>query len=202
MYRLKPDWYREEFFPFPEGREWEFKEYNSLRSANRSYKDTWRRTIVAFLNASGGVLLLGIRDNGQIVGIPATVGDIDDFKRIIDGMIMESIYINDGSHIHYQAIVRVEAILLEAERYIIVLNVFPLFIANEERYFVCRNGDRFLRLNACNCRVPTKPLFTQIQVDQILMAKKKLWQSEMEQSKVAKQKEIACLQSIKCSILC
>ncbi len=202
MYRLKPDWYREAFFPFPEGREWEFKEYGSLKSANRSYKDTWRRTIVAFLNASGGVLLLGIRDNGQIVGIPATVGDIDDFKRIIDGMIMESIYLNDGSHIHYRAIVRVEAICLDRERYIIALNVYPLVITNEERYFVCRNGDRFLRLNACNCRVPKEPLFTQIQVNQILTTQKKIWQSEMEQSQTAKHKEIECLQSMRCSILC
>lgn len=63
----------------------EFKE--SMNAKNKSFKEKIVRTFSAFMNLHGGTLLIGIRDDGHIVGVEEPNHIVDEFIRsVIDIM--------------------------------------------------------------------------------------------------------------------
>lgn len=65
-----------------EGESVEFKE-----SAHKRVIDRLVRTIAAFMNLNGGVLFIGVKDNGEILGMEQSKEDIDKFQRDLFNMI-------------------------------------------------------------------------------------------------------------------
>lgn len=88
----------------------EFKETFSLefreRRKNKKTEDKSLKTVVAYLNTEGGVLLIGVRDDGTIAGITADLdelhgGDLDEFllyfRNILLARVAHELVIGLGS---------------------------------------------------------------------------------------------------------
>ncbi len=63
----------------------------------REYTDKIKRTVVAFANANGGKIYVGIDDFGQVVG----VDDVDDVKRRLSKLIQDGIFPDVASCVEY-----------------------------------------------------------------------------------------------------
>lgn len=105
----------------------------------RSLKDVVVKTVAGFLNAAGGVLLIGVADNGQVTGIEGDMalterrkGDVDEYQVWLTNVLVAKL---DGRFVaHY---VGVEFDTLEG-RQICRVNVEPSL---EPCYI---NGDTFV----------------------------------------------------------
>ncbi len=96
------------------------------------------KTICAFLNADGGVLLIGVRDNGDIFGIEKDVqrfGDLDKYELHLSNLVSDRIGNNVMPYVHFsfprldgQTICRVDVEPSPREAY--------LQMDNDEKFYV------------------------------------------------------------------
>ena len=79
----------------------------NLRSdkADKNLEKSILKTIVAYLNSAGGKLLVGVEDNGNILGIEADKFANDDkFMLHLNNMIKQHIGLEFSKWIHYRII--------------------------------------------------------------------------------------------------
>ena len=132
-------------FPFPEGHQIEFKE-NVIDNLKL------HPLICAFLNGSGGYLILGVRDvDHAIIGLPLTTKpkEIDGFMlRCDDIMHCGFVMRDDGKPVGAGAVVA-EMHTLDSTRKIVIVRVEP----EPGVRYICKNGDMYVRLSASNHRL-------------------------------------------------
>jgi len=88
-----------ELIRYGEGPSLEFKstlQWDVVRNqANKALRHSVLKTLVAFLNTEGGTLLIGVEDNGDILGLDRDLnlvgGSIDKFQQLLASLIMEYI---------------------------------------------------------------------------------------------------------------
>ncbi len=134
-----------DFFPYSESHFFEFKE--TLISSQKLYQ-----CICAFLNGSGGHLILGIRDRDlKLCGLSktATVKEIDTFMLKCDNIYHQGFILTaDGKRLDPTCI-RASLKYLSGDRKIIWIRIQPTL---NTRY-VCFDGMQYVRLSASNFKI-------------------------------------------------
>ena len=131
-----------EIFPFSEGHQLEFKE--TLISA-----EALARCVCAFLNGSGGYLILGVRDRDlNICGLYCSEKDIDSFLLRCDNIFHQGLVFSEEGHKLSPKSVRATYKRIGDKRLI-----FVQVVPEPERKYVCLNGVAYIRLSASNYRI-------------------------------------------------
>ena len=152
-----------ETFPFPEGHQMEFKE--TLIAA-----EALARCVCAFLNGSGGYLILGVRDRDlNICGLYCTEKDIDSFLLRCDNIFHQGLVLSEEGYklspksvtAHYKRL---------GDRRLIFVRVVP----EPNIKYVCLNGVAYVRLSASNYRIGADRYYRD--ADVMMMQKKILKQ--------------------------
>jgi DNA-binding NarL/FixJ family response regulator len=127
---------------FKSSMRWDFK----LNAINDHIKYSFLKTIVAFLNTKGGTLLLGVKDNGEIVGIDHdSFGNRDKYFLYFNNQIKDAIGANFVKYIRprfieieQKTIFYVECLKSETP---VILNM------NQEEEFFIRVGNSSRKLS-------------------------------------------------------
>ncbi len=70
--------------------------------ADRAIEKAWLKTIVAYLNTDGGILLVGVKDDGTVIGVGADCFENDDKYRLhVNNRIKEHIGLGSAACIRY-----------------------------------------------------------------------------------------------------
>jgi len=167
--KLPEQWVYGEKVPFHEGNTVEFKRVSIFTglfnhvSLRGSGLPKYKETIHAFLNGVGGYLIMGVLDNGTIVGGENLTPEfLDKFNLWIDSCY-ESFMSKDGIPIDPSQIsMKIHTFPVigdyesEKSTHILVVEVinkrFPLNIMN-------RSGTIMYRLNASNYKMVTEPVY-------------------------------------------
>ena len=73
--------------------------------ADRGVEKAWLKTVVAFLNTDGGTLLVGVNDDGNVVGIDGDRFDNEDKYRLhVNNRIKEHIGLGNAACIRYDLV--------------------------------------------------------------------------------------------------
>jgi hypothetical protein len=92
-------WTFGEKMPQGEGNKCEYKEARSLSGAMYTSLQKYKDTLIGFLNVGGGVLILGVKNDGTILGIEdVSVVDLDKLNVWVDTMYCHLVY-KDGSQL-------------------------------------------------------------------------------------------------------
>jgi hypothetical protein len=92
-------WTFGETMPQGEGNKCEYKEARSLSGAMYTSLQKYKDTLIGFLNVGGGVLILGVKNDGTILGIEdVSVVDLDKLNVWVDTMYCHLVY-KDGSQL-------------------------------------------------------------------------------------------------------
>ena len=134
-----------ETFPWSESHYFEFKE--TLISSQKLYQ-----CVCAFLNGSGGHLILGIRDRDlRICGLSktATVKEIDTFLLRCDNIYHQGFVLTtDGKRVD-PTCVRAQLKYLSDDRRIICIKIQP----SKDTRYMCFDGIQYVRLSASNFKI-------------------------------------------------
>lgn len=85
--------------PQGEGNRCEYKEARSLSGAMVTSLQKYKDTLIGFLNVGGGVMILGVKNDGTILGIEnVSVVDLDKLNVWVDTMYCHLVY-KDGSQL-------------------------------------------------------------------------------------------------------
>ncbi|QHV99141.1 AlbA family DNA-binding domain-containing protein [Spirosoma endbachense] len=114
----------------------EFK--RSISSANRI-----ARTLAAFANTSGGTLLIGVADNGKIVGVPSEFREVHKIEDATDQFVEPALSVS------YET-------LTPDGRIVLVIHVAES--AEKPHYAVDESGQRTIYVRAKDKSVPTNKL--------------------------------------------
>ena len=133
-----------------EGSELEFK--STMRwnlKADRAGKEielAWLKTVVAYLNSDGGILLIGVRDDGNIVGL-----DADRFQNDDKCLLHFNNLMNQHNGLEFSPFVSFEMCDIENQKVLIVecgVSRQPVFLktGKDEAYFI-RSGPSSAQLS-------------------------------------------------------
>jgi hypothetical protein len=152
-----------ETFPFPEGHQMEFKE--TLIAA-----EALARCVCAFLNGSGGYLILGVRDRDlNICGLYCSEKDIDSFLLRCDNIFHQGLVLSEEGYKLSPKSVSAQYKRF-GERRLIIVRVVP----EPGIKYVCLNGLAYVRLSASNYKIGADRYYRD--ADVMLMQKKILKQ--------------------------
>lgn len=65
----------------------ETTEYDKKAALETKRPKSWCKSVSAFANTSGGVLIFGVSDDGKIIGLADPVGDAEKISEIIKGRL-------------------------------------------------------------------------------------------------------------------
>ena len=161
---LPEKWVYGEKAPFRESSLVEFKEvtvFSGLfrhKSHGSSGLPKYRETIVAFLNSGQGYLIMGVKDNGLIVGVENMTDEmVDKFKLWIDGSFNNIVYRN-GKPLD-PSIVSIKFYnfpVVGSQSNIIVIEAINKC---PKMGVMTRSGSILYRLNASNFKVSSEPIY-------------------------------------------
>jgi len=163
-------------YPEPEGTRVEFKSV-----FNDNLTPVYKRTINAFMNSEGGVLIFGISDNGIITGIKLDFKIIDKCKLLVDSLYQRETYPS------FPGDLVVRTITLTATLGLIICEV-KLNDTSEKATYYLSNSKAFKRMNASNVQCNYCPLVEQKQLIQAKQKHNELFQ-QVEKLKTELQKE-------------
>ena len=115
--------------------------------SGREIEMAWLKTVCAFMNSEGGILLFGIRDDGQIIGIEADNFENEDriqlhFKNLINQHIGAEF--SSSLRFHVLNLTKKTMAVLECES-----SPKPVFLKNKsEEFFYIRSGPSSTKLSA------------------------------------------------------
>lgn len=134
-------------FPYPEGEQWEYKAATLERI--KLYK-----TICAMLNASGGYIVIGVRDDLTVCGIGLDPKKYDVLALQIDDIWhCSQIVLDTGEHISPTAVKIEQKEVLDYR--LAVITVVP----EEGKKYKLKNGEFWVRLSASNYCVAENQLY-------------------------------------------
>lgn len=198
---LPEQWVFGEKAPFQESNILEYKEVTVFaglfknKSLGTSGLPKYRETIIGFLNGGYGYLIMGIRNDGTIMGVENMTDDsVDKFKLWIDGSFNSLVYKNgkpiDPSRISitfktYPVTGR------DTEANIIVIEVIN---NGKVMDIMTRSGTIIYRLNASNFKVTSEPVYRkrdvkgmihsiQVQMQHVILEKRKMIEHLQEKHK-------------------
>ena len=152
-----------ETFPFTEGHQLEFKE--TLIAA-----EALARCVCAFLNGSGGYLILGVRDRDlNICGLYCSEKDIDSFLLRCDNIFHQGLVLSEEGYKLSPKSVTAQYKRC-GDRRLIIVKVVP----EPNIKYVCLNGVAYVRLSASNYRIGADRYYRD--ADVMMMQKKILKQ--------------------------
>jgi predicted HTH transcriptional regulator len=147
--------------PFQESNLVEFKEvsiFSGLFKHTQSPLPKYKETIVGFLNGGHGYLILGIRNDGTIIGVDdMTTESIDKFKLWIDSCFNTLIY-RDGKPMDPSEIsINFKAFPVENRN----SNIVVIHVLNKglPMNIMTRSGTIIYRLNASNFKLSSEPVY-------------------------------------------
>jgi hypothetical protein len=162
--KLPQQWVLNEKVPFQESNVVEFKRVSifsglfNLKSSKGSGLPKYKETINAFLNSGGGYLIMGILDDGTIVGAENVTDEmVDKCKLWLDSCFHGFMY-KDGTSLNPLEIFLSIKIfpVVNADSSIIVIEAInkghPLNI-------LTRSGSLIYRLNASNYKIVSEPIY-------------------------------------------
>jgi len=161
---LPLEWVYGEKIPFQESNLVEFKEVTVFaglfkhKSLGSSGLPKYRETIIGFLNGGQGYLIMGIQNDGTIVGVENITDDImDKFNLWIDGSFNNLVYKNgkpiDPSNIR-----------IKVHIFPVVGNPSSVIVIEVENKgkimdIMTRSGTIIYRLNASNFKMTSEPVY-------------------------------------------
>lgn len=112
---------------------------------------SWLKTVIAFLNTHGGTVLLGVRDDGGILGIEADrLRDDDHYMLTLNALLRRHVGVEFLPYLRY-------AIHPVDEKSVLVLNVLP---ADEPAFLIVDDDDQFyVRMGPSTCRLNLRQTF-------------------------------------------
>jgi len=193
---LPTTWVKGQKVPFQEGSTVEFKEVSVFaglfrhKSVGNSGLPKYRETLIGFLNSGQGILVMGVKDDGTIVGVEDTTpAHMDMFKLWVDGNFNTLVYKNgksidpskisikyytypvispDASSIPPAQIIVVEAINNETSKHLDIMT---------------RSGIIVHRLNASNFKLSSEPVYRKRDVKGMIYAIREQMQTMLADKK-------------------
>jgi hypothetical protein len=174
---LPPVWVYGTKVPFQEGTAVEFKEvtvFSGLfrhKSVGNSGLPKYRETIIGFLNSGSGLLIMGIKNDGTIVGVEDTNDHtMDMFKLWVDSHYNSLVYKNgkpiDPSNISIKYYTY-PVINRTSTAQIIVVEAINKGTAMD---IMTRSGTVIHRLNASNFKLTSEPIYRKRDVKGMIYA--------------------------------
>jgi len=163
---LPTRWVYGEKVPFQEGAHIEFKEVSVFaglfknKSLGSSGLPKYRETILGFLNGGHGYLMMGIKDDGTIVGVENMTDEmVDKFKLWLDGSFNNLVYKN-GKPIDPSKI-SIKFQTFPVVNHSTGSNVIVIEAMNKgsPMDIMTRSGTIIYRLNASNFKVISEPIY-------------------------------------------
>jgi predicted HTH transcriptional regulator len=158
---LPVKWVYGEKLPFEESNLVEFKEvsiFSGLFKHVDSPLQKYKETLAGFLNAGRGYLIMGIKDDGTIVGVDDTTSEsLDKFKLWIDSCFNTLIYRDGKSMDPSEISIRFNMFPVEnSKKNIIVIDVLNKGLPMN---IMTRSGIIIYRLNASNFKLSSEPVY-------------------------------------------
>lgn len=154
MFKIEKQDFETQYFKHYESYNLEFKQ--SLASCPY---DKIVETICGFLNCTGGYIIFGIKDDLQLTGIKKNSKMVDKFKLSIDSIIQTNKIVYDDDTLIEDNYVVIDEITNTKNQYFVIIQITPKVTSCKK--YKLRNGNRILRLNASNYRLPTSKLYTE-----------------------------------------
>lgn len=194
-------WAFGEKVPFQESNLVEYKEVSVFaglfknKSLGSSGLPKYRETIIGFLNGGEGYLIMGIRNDGTIIGVEnMTDESVDKFKLWIDGSFNSLVYKNGKPLDPSKVSITFKTFPVsgrQTEANIIVIEVIN---KGKQMDIMTRSGSIVYRLNASNFKVSSEPVYRkrdvkgmihsiQIQMQHVIDDKRKIIEKLQEKHK-------------------
>jgi hypothetical protein len=187
---LPEKWVFGEKVPFQESSLVEFKEVTVFaglfknKSLGSSGLPKYRETIIGFLNGGNGYLIMGIKNNGTIMGVENITDDVmDKFNLWIDGSFNTLVYKNGKPIDPSEITIKVHVFPVEGrDSRIIVIEV-----ENRGKFMdiMTRSGTIIYRLNASNFKVTSEPIYRKRDVKGMIHAVQGKLQMVIEEKRKA-----------------
>lgn len=200
MLPLLPEmWVYGEKVPFQESNLVEFKEVTVFaglfknKSLGSSGLPKYRETIIGFLNGGQGYLIMGIRNDGTIVGVENIADEVmDKFMLWIDGSFNNLVYKN-GKPIDPSKIT-IKVHVFPVQGYASSVIVIEVENRGKQMDIMTRSGTIIYRLNASNFKVSSEPIYRkrdvkgmihsiQVQMQTVIDEKRKIIERLQEKHK-------------------
>jgi hypothetical protein len=161
---LPEKWVFGEKVPFQESSLVEFKEVTVFaglfknKSLGSSGLPKYRETIIGFLNGGNGYLIMGIKNNGTIMGVENITDDVmDKFNLWIDGSFNTLVYKNGKPIDPSQITIKVHVFPVEGR----ASSIIVIEVENRGKMMdiMSRSGTIIYRLNASNFKVTSEPIY-------------------------------------------
>lgn len=172
---LPEKWVFGEKVPFQESNLVEFKEVTVFaglfknRSLGSSGLPKYRETIIGFLNGGKGYLIMGIKNNGTIMGVENITDDVmDKFNLWIDGSFNTLVYKNGKPIDPSQITIKVHMFPVEGRASSII--VIEVENRGKPMDIMTRSGTIIYRLNASNFKVSSEPVYRKRDVKGMILA--------------------------------
>jgi hypothetical protein len=157
-------WVYGEKVPFQESNLVEFKEVTVFaglfknKSLGSSGLPKYRETIIGFLNGGQGYLIMGIKNDGTIVGVENIADEImDKFMLWIDGSFNNLVYKNGKPIDPSKITIKVHIFPVEGYRSSVI--VIEVENRGQQMDIMTRSGTIIYRLNASNFKVSSEPIY-------------------------------------------
>lgn len=136
-----------DMFPYPEGVLFEFKESHVSTDLKKIHE-----TICAFLNVSGGYMIFGIKDNGEVCGISRS--GVDKLLLRSDEIIHQKRILNSdtGMGITPHELSSCSLKLTNMDKYLVILKAVR---PDDTSMYRLSSGEKMFRLSASNYRPAT-----------------------------------------------
>jgi hypothetical protein len=136
-----------DIFPYPEGVLFEFKESHVSTDLKKIHE-----TICAFLNVSGGYMIFGIKDSGEVCGISRS--GVDKLLLRSDEIIHQRriLHAETGMGITPKELCSCSIKLINMDKYLVILKAVRL---DESSMYRLSSGEKMFRLSASNYRPAT-----------------------------------------------
>jgi hypothetical protein len=172
---LPEKWVFGEKVPFQESSLVEFKEVTVFaglfknKSLGTSGLPKYRETIIGFLNGGVGYLIMGIRNDGTIMGVENIADDVmDKFMLWIDGSFNTLVYKNGKPIDPSQITIKVHVFPVEGR----TSSIIVIEVENRGKVMdiMTRSGTIIYRLNASNFKVSSEPVYRKRDVKGMIQA--------------------------------
>jgi hypothetical protein len=140
-------------FPFSEGQQFEFKETENVLPAEKLYE-----TVCAFLNSKGGYLIVGIHDNGTIMGMRRKDCDIVLLRADSTIHTRRVVERDTARNISCDTLCAYTVPVVGADADDLFVVVLRVQSADHNQIFRMYNGDILIRLSASNYRTRSTTL--------------------------------------------
>ena len=187
---LPKQWVLNNKVPFYEGMLVEFKEVAIFSGLFKSKKNIsrisglpkYRDTIIGFLNGIGGYLIMGVKDDGSIVGVKdLTYLEIDRLKLWTDSTFNVLVH-KDGQPIDPTKIsLKVHIFPVEQSDPSTHIVVIEAINSGEPMNIMTRGGTIVYRLNASNYKITAEPMYRKRDVQGMVQATQKHMQAIIDE---------------------